>query len=969
MKTIATLCCLLLYFGLGGQVAVDFEAAKQALAAELHSGSRQKGAEQLTKCLKLSENNDSLRVLALEYALIYHATWGEKNAENTVSLRLLAQSAQTFGKKSSQYARALALRAKYLETSEQIEAGGLLLEQAMGIYEALGEQKLSDYCEIQHYLAQSYHEQARFEQAEQLYHSVLQRVKVLEGDSSLFYLDILVDLADLYREVGHYEKSVQLYTEARDGSQRFHPHNLVWVYGISNDFAIVYMALGRYAEAQELLLPANDFYAKYLERGNHKSLQIANNLAYTYFKLGNLDVSEKILRQNIGLSAQHLGKSTAIHLTLIFDLAVILQARTLHSSAYALLQANFEYLQAIYPPTHPIYVQWLNRMAELCLESDNLYLTQAYVRQAKSNNGGADKMEALASLWVEQNLLAKNYSRATSCRQKQQIAKQANDVFGSAAQIFEAYRQSLFSDSDKFVALKHSEKWAIAAIDWAMKTELKTSMNTAFGWVEENKACVLSDKIRAARADNSAFMGSGSDYIICADLANLNKKLQQLRRDFDSSSGQEQKQILTKNINATELRIRQLSQKIAPKNTKNKQNIGFSQADISLVQARLSGAELLLAYFVSDEKSFVFAIERDAVRLYVLPLKKADLRDLVANFYAQISDSEQIYAEPDAARRAFVQTAHDLYKQILAPALPADGKKNHLIIIADDALLQIPFAPLLTDSAQLDYPDLPYLLRQYAIEYHYSAPLWAQGSPANLSVSPPLQILGIAAKYEKNWAILPAAEREIQALQAVYKGDYCQNMPEKKAFFAQNAHKYGVLHLAMHGYIDRQTPSRSALIFSDSQRIEAWEIANLQLHNQLVVLSACQSGAGKYQQGEGVMSLARVFLQSGAQALVVSLWQINDQIASDFMPNFYAQLACGHNKAEALRQTQLQHLRTYKGKIAAPSYWAAFVHIGAATPINLARVGNKYGILATILAVFGTTGTWFYFRRKGQTMR
>jgi CHAT domain-containing protein len=962
MKTIATLCCLLLTFGLWGQVAADFEAAELGLSTALAESDKKKGAEYLQKCIKLSEKSDSLRFLALEHTIIYYAVWSEKQAENTASMQLLDLAERIGGRKTAYYARALALRAKYLETMSQIEASGQLLEEAVAIYEALELQKEQHFIETQYYLAQSYHLQARFGQAERLYHAVLQAIHASAGDSSLHYLETLADLADLYKTVGHYEKSVQLYTEACNGLAQFHAENLFVIYSIYNDFAMVYMTSERYTEAQKLLLPANAFYDKYFGRGNDNSIKLATNLAYTYFKLGDLDKAESILRQNIALAQQYLGKNHDAHTTAIFDLAVLLQTRGKYPLAYQLLQSNFENMAAIYAPTHAVYLQWLNVMADLCIASDNLTEAQKYLDQAIRQNDGTDKIEALSSLWYLQKLLYKNYQEATTWAVKPLLAAHAEATFGQAAATLRDYRQTLFSDNDKFVALKLSTKWALSALDWAVMTQQKANIYMAFRWVEENKASVLSDKIAIARADKSAFAANNSHYMIGTELSNLYKILAQLRREYESSDDNAKKQALTKAINDAELNIRQLSQQLTQPQSAN---FDFSQADIAAIQSHLQAQELLLSYFVSDERSFVFGIERDRVQLYVLPIHKSDLRNLVADFYELISTSELMYNEPQEAYRQFSTTAHELYRQILAPVLQSTPAKKHLIIVGDDALLQIPFAPLLTDSVgeskEINYADLPYLLHQSAIEYHYSATLWARNTSKNQQY---LHILGMAAQYQKQWANLPAAEREIQALETNYIGNYCKDTPQKKTFFEQNAHKYGVLHLAMHGYINRKMPSRSALIFSDSQRMEAWEIANLRLNSQLVVLSACESGAGKYQEGEGVMSLARVFLEAGAQALVVSLWQINDQIASDFMPNFYAQLAKGYNKSEALRQTQLQHLRRYKGKIAAPAYWAAFVHIGAVEPINIARVGNKYVFWASLLGAFGLLGALCYIRNK-----
>ena len=89
----------------------------------------------------------------------------------------------------------------------------------------------------------------------------------------------------------------------------------------------------------------------------------------------------------------------------------------------------------------------------------------------------------------------------------------------------------------------------------------------------------------------------------------------------------------------------------------------------------------------------------------------------------------------------------------------------------------------------------------------------------------------------------------------------------------------------------------------------AHEIYQLDLNADLVVLSACETGYGKFNQGEGVMSLARSFMYAGTPSLVVSLWQVNDQSTAIIMQLFYEKLEKGMPKDIALRQAKLEYLK------------------------------------------------------------
>ena len=55
------------------------------------------------------------------------------------------------------------------------------------------------------------------------------------------------------------------------------------------------------------------------------------------------------------------------------------------------------------------------------------------------------------------------------------------------------------------------------------------------------------------------------------------------------------------------------------------------------------------------------------------------------------------------------------------------------------------------------------------------------------------------------------------------------------------------------------------------------DILGLDLHAGLVTLSACETGLGRLERGEGVLGLTRAFMAAGAQSVVVSLWKVNDR--------------------------------------------------------------------------------------------
>jgi len=143
--------------------------------------------------------------------------------------------------------------------------------------------------------------------------------------------------------------------------------------------------------------------------------------------------------------------------------------------------------------------------------------------------------------------------------------------------------------------------------------------------------------------------------------------------------------------------------------------------------------------------------------------------------------------------------------------------------------------------------------------------------------------------------------------------------------------QYRIVHFATHGLINSRHPELSGIVLSlvDEQGrpqngfLRLYDVYNLKLGADLVVLSACQTALGKEVKGEGLVGLTRGFMYAGAPRVAASLWRIDDRASAELMKRFYQRmLGEGMSAASALRAAQVAMWREKRWE--APYHWAGF---------------------------------------------
>jgi len=351
-----------------------------------------------------------------------------------------------------------------------------------------------------------------------------------------------------------------------------------------------------------------------------------------------------------------------------------------------------------------------------------------------------------------------------------------------------------------------------------------------------------------------------------------------------------------------------------------------------LTQLVPDGRVAILEFLLGDDHSFVFVItrqnERATITTHHLKVRRDDVTKLVKSFRERLQN------------RAFrLPEASTLYDLLIAPIEKALSGKTILCLVPDGVLWEVPFAALKDKSGK-------FLVERFAIAYAPSLTTLSamQKVTRQRSEMRKGQLLALAypsfgatRKIELplrgTFEELPQTEREAKAIAALFGKNaqvYLRNQATEERF-KEEATRYRILHIATHAIFDASNPLYSGLLLARGKNedgiLEAWEIADMDLNAELLVLSACETARGVIKEGEGLVGFGWAIFVAGCPSSLLTQWQVADKSTAELMVAFYRYWRTkGLSKAEALQQAQLNLLH---GKPwAHPFFWSSFVLIG-----------------------------------------
>ena len=533
--------------------------------------------------------------------------------------------------------------------------------------------------------------------------------------------------------------------------------------------------------------------------------------------------------------------------------------------------------------------------------------------------------------------------------------KKSIELNDSSLKILEGLRNSLHSEEFKasYMAKEHNAFEDVINMLAILheKDETKGYDILSFRYAESSKSRALLDLL----AESLANVNEGADSSLIKKQEEIINGLTRAKQSLEEESlkNQADTQIvidLKNNIRRSEEELDRLKSEIRTTNPRYADLHYPVPVSINEAMALCPDKNTaILEYSVGDSSTSLWVITRYDHHLLRLPGRKT--------LQEQIEPLRFALSDPSGTNDEFItRTGFLLYCQLILPAEAFLTKKSNLVIIPDGILNYLPFEVLLTEnkegSEKKSYSDLPFLIKKYPLSYVQSAsvlksllkegPQESRSGKVNKKLiafgDPVYDTLKAGSLSSAKFNRLEYSGREVEMIATCFKKGsadiYLRNEATEDRVKSKGTLKnYDYVHFATHGYIDEKKPDLSSLVLTQNTSsgedgfLRASEIFNLDMHAELVVLSACQTGLGKLVRGEGMVGLTRAFLYAGTPAVMVSLWSVSDISTATLMEEFYRNLVKGDLcKTDALRKAQLTMLKNEK--FAHPFYWAPFVLYG-----------------------------------------
>lgn len=715
-------------------------------------------------------------------------------------------------------------------------------------------------------------------------------------------------LSDLHYMLGDYEKAeAQIRKALISQEKQFSRNHIETAKSISQLALIKFYKGDNTKEVEKLMIESRDIIAAKLGKDNPQYAEILKNVATLYISEKKYDIAFNSLTVAESIWRAKAGRKNNIHLASIYSLTgdVYYQQKNYKKAEEFYVKAKDLY-EKFFKSSHPEYVKVQSKLAKV------YYMQKDYKRAKKLIEGSLDNYEGFI----------KEYFPALSEREK---AKYWNTIRGD----FEFYNTLAFSQLEDFSDLTGKVyNYQLITKALLLNSSIKIREN-----IQRSTDEVLKGQYNAwlHKKETLTLALSMSDEQLAEssiDRPLLEKEVEDLEKELSKRSEHFGQSFESKRITFEEV----------------KKSLNPTEVAVEMVRFRH------FDHVLSD--SVVYAA------LYL----KAEYKSPKAVMLKDGSNMETRYFK--YYRNAIMGKIHDNYSYNIfwEPIQKEIGQVSTVFLSADGVFNQINLEAIPTPDGRYVMDNSNIVLVSNTKDIYTNKVKTKNKSTDNVASmfgNPTFYLASASGSVPS----LPGTEKEVSQLQLLFKqngwttNQYVESQAEEQAIKGMNSPK--IFHIATHGlyepspeitleeemegneFVLTQNPlMRTGLLLSgagdllaktdynfnmENGILTAYEAMNLNLDKtDLVVLSACETGLGKLEAGEGVYGLQRAFLVAGAKVLIMSMFKVDDDATQKLFLKFYLKWLSSGNIRESFTAAK----KELRDEYPEPIYWGAFMMIG-----------------------------------------
>ncbi len=844
---------------------------------------------------------------------------GQLKISRDLVRKMANQSAILYGKESRLYAIALNNLAMLDLRLGIVSEAKLSIDSTIAIFVSLKAIASTEYAQSLATRAKYYQMLGNYNLAEPEYKQALEIVSKNEGNQSLEYAELLNSQALLLQTLGNYDEAEKLLTLSKQiVEQKLGKNNVEYSTSLQN-LAALHQAQGQLALAEKMLEEAQSIDKFVLGEMHPQYAVLIQNLATVYQKTGKIQQAEIYLNSALKNYEFNFGKKHASYATTIGNLASLYQDENKWSEAEAAWKESLSIRKELVGEEHPDFVRTQLGLAGLYHaqskldEAENLYepVIKNYQKQVKEFFPSMSEKEK-AAFFAKIKMAFDSYSdfaieySMVNTAKKPELLKKVYDL--------QLINKAILLSSSSKVRAK-----ILASKDAAL-------LNLYQGWLRTK------EQILKWYTQYSIEERASVDIKILEAKANDLEKSLSLQSSF-FKEGIDQETITWLDV---------------------KNSLSVSEAAVEILRIKKRYAKDTVYYVGLSVKS-----QSEYPEAIIFPFGNK----LESRYYKFLRNSIKFIHPDSISYPLFWKPLEEKLQDIQTVFISCDGvfNKVNFNVLKDKGTDQFVIDKWLVRRLS-NTRELVEMRKSSEAEKIPNSALLVGFADFNLEAT---NVLGSDKKRSAarffgfegdEIPMLPATEKEVDVLsQLMISKQWAVTKLMHSDASEENVKKIegqSVIHIASHGFFlsdmsqddgsfneeflsnplfqsgvllsGAAVPSRAKEGMEDGI-LTAYEAMSLSLdQTELVALSACETGLGEIQNGEGVFGLQRSFLVAGANSILMSLWQVDDVATQELMVNFYTLWLSGDSKHEAFRKAQL----VIKSKYKEPYYWGGFIMVG-----------------------------------------